>query len=184
MPLDMYYPNIHSPGSFPQTWEEGAEVAVRQVMESYENLKIAGVFDLLSFRELYDKKAFDVLAMKARFDLFWGEAEFLSLLARKQHDYGPENVLKFGQDGLEVRLWDKVARHENLIRRAGTDGLVNPSALNESVYDTLTDMIGYVTIMKMLELGWFKLPLAADRVIPETVFESACGGFGQARNNE
>ena len=41
--------------------------------------------------------------------------DLVALLARKQHDYGPENILRFGNRGLLVRLHDKVARLENLL---------------------------------------------------------------------
>ena len=33
----------------------------------------------------------------------------------KQHDYGHDNIMAFKEQGLAVRLWDKVARLKNLL---------------------------------------------------------------------
>jgi hypothetical protein len=85
-------------------------------------------------------------------------ASMVEMLARKQHDYGPENILRFGNTGLLVRLHDKVARLENLARRASSD------ALNESIFDTHLDILGYSVIGMMLAKGWFTLPLHGDKI--------------------
>ena len=79
-------------------------------------------------------------------------AEIHKILVRKQSDYGPENIRRFGRQGLMVRLHDKVARLENLSLR-GTD----PE--NESVKDTFIDIIGYCSIGIMWEQRNFLLPL-------------------------
>lgn len=78
-------------------------------------------------------------------------------LAGKQHDYGPRNILKFGTEGLRVRLWDKIARFGNL-RKRGTD------AKNEPLVDTFMDIIGYVVINDMLAYGWFELPVDVTKL--------------------
>lgn len=87
----------------------------------------------------------------------WGTLEQIDLLARKQHDYGHQNISKFGEHGLMVRLWDKIARYENLARRQ-----VGPE--NESLVDTLKDMIGYVVLWGMVRQGTFTLPLERDMI--------------------
>lgn len=74
-------------------------------------------------------------------------------LENKQRDYGPLNILRFGQMGLEVRLWDKLARLSNL---------KGQQAKNEPLDDTVLDIIGYTVIMVMLEAGWFILPLEVE----------------------
>jgi len=74
-------------------------------------------------------------------------------LAKKQHDYGPNNILRFGQRGLMIRLWDKTSRLDNLETK-GYD-----PAVQESRFDTMLDIAGYATIGIMLERGWFRLPL-------------------------
>jgi hypothetical protein len=83
--------------------------------------------------------------------------KMVELIASKQHDYGPTNITRFGVQGLLVRLHDKVARLENLSKRRDT------SAKNESVFDTLNDIVGYCLIGVMLLRGQFDtLPLKAD----------------------
>ncbi len=135
-----------------ETWEEAAAFAWHQTFDG------ATTDSTVSFRGLYDSGRYRSIALKARDELvgFFAVGKFVNFLAGKQHDYGPENVLRFGKDGLKVRLWDKIARYENLKKRAGT------KAVNESLEDTLKDMIGYVLIMVMLDYGIFELPLSVD----------------------
>jgi hypothetical protein len=82
--------------------------------------------------------------------------DIVPMVCKKQHDYGPENILRFGVKGLCVRLHDKVARLENL------NGRGNETAEHESVHDSWADVIGYAIVGIMLERGWFTLPLEAD----------------------
>ncbi len=74
-----------------------------------------------------------------------------NLLIKKHHDYGPENIsLSPGGplNGLRVRMWDKVARINNLI-----DSNVNPS--NESLRDSFIDLLNYSAIaMMVLDGTW------------------------------
>ena len=74
------------------------------------------------------------------------------ILVRKQNDYGPENIRRFGRQGLMVRLHDKVARLENLTGLGRTPN-------NESIEDTFIDIIGYCAIGIMWEQRNFLLPL-------------------------
>ena len=73
------------------------------------------------------------------------------LLIKKHHDYGPKNIsLSPGGplNGLRVRMWDKVARINNLI-----DSNVNPS--NESLRDSFIDLLNYSAIaMMVLDGTW------------------------------
>ena len=80
----------------------------------------------------------------------------VSILVRKQRDYGHSNIARFGRAGLLVRCHDKVARLENLL----TSGRVPE---NESVVDNFTDVIGYAAIGIMWENGWFLLELPAAK---------------------
>ena len=73
-------------------------------------------------------------------------------LVRKQRDYGHENIRRFGLQGLLVRIHDKVARLENLVANGGTPN-------NESIEDTLLDIVGYSAIGIMWEKGEFMLDL-------------------------
>ena len=86
-------------------------------------------------------------------------AECRDLLVRKQHDYGPSNILRFSAPGMPggllVRCWDKVARLQNLTQRG-----VDPA--NESLRDSFLDLANYAAIGIMVETGSFTLPLARD----------------------
>ena len=41
--------------------------------------------------------------------------DLADLISAKQYDYGKDNILGFGEQGLVVRLWDKINRLKNLI---------------------------------------------------------------------
>lgn len=58
------------------------------------------------------------------------------MLIKKNHDYGVNNLLKFGLFGILVRLSDKVERAKNLFEtRAEVE--------DETIRDTFEDMAGY-----------------------------------------
>ena len=77
----------------------------------------------------------------------------LLTVTKKQRDYGAENIAKFGLNGLVIRIHDKVARLENLIKKNS-----NPS--NESFQDTLLDIIGYSIIAIKWINGTFLFPMS------------------------
>jgi hypothetical protein len=129
-----------------------------QAGKALATMKCDGPFKNIttSFRELYDSAQFDALARKAMRLLsteVWSMDKQVELLASKQHDYGHENINRFGSNGVLVRLWDKVSRYENLLGRG---------AENEPIDDTLKDMVGYVTIYVMVKNGTFSFPLEAE----------------------
>ena len=78
-----------------------------------------------------------------------------TLLLRKHHDYGPLNVAHSpggALNGLRVRMWDKIARINNLL-----DSGVKPS--NESLRDSFVDLMNYAAIAQMvLDKTWPELP--------------------------
>ena len=78
-----------------------------------------------------------------------------NLLIRKHHDYGPKNIAHSPGgplNGLRVRMWDKVARINNLL-----DSKVSPS--NESLRDSFIDLLNYSAIAIMvLDKKWPELP--------------------------
>jgi hypothetical protein len=77
-----------------------------------------------------------------------------NLLIRKHRDYGPKNVAHSPGgplNGLRVRMWDKVARINNLV-----DSKVSPS--NESLRDSFIDLLNYSAIAIMvLDKTWPEL---------------------------
>lgn len=78
--------------------------------------------------------------------------ELAELLSSKQHDYGHQNISNFGLVGIAVRMCDKIARLENLMGR-------DTHPQNETLRDTLDDIIGYAVIAKMWEDKTFLLEL-------------------------
>jgi hypothetical protein len=78
-----------------------------------------------------------------------------NLLLRKHNDYGPKNIAHSPGgplNGLRVRMWDKVARINNLL-----DSKVSPS--NESLRDSFIDLLNYSAIAIMvLDRKWPELP--------------------------
>ena len=96
------------------------------------------------------------IAMEAihelRFAKEWDSGRMATLLASKQHDYGHGNITAFGLQGVLVRLSDKVERLINLKSKVG-------KAKNESLADTLRDIVGYCVIALMLTDETFGLDL-------------------------
>lgn len=140
------------------TWEYQAGKMLKQYQCDGPYRKIGA-----TYQELFDTDQFDALARKAMGELNrpknaprWAIDDQVNLLASKQHDYGHGNITKFGPHGVRVRLWDKIARYNNLIARGGT-------AENEPIQDTLIDMVGYCVIYGMVKAGTFSFPLAADK---------------------
>lgn len=134
-----------------------------QAGKALSTMKCDGPFKAIKphMADLYESDQFDVLARKAMMELnrsdpgSWTLDYQVELLASKQHDYGHNNIDKFGSNGVRVRLWDKIARYENLVLRHGT-------SMNESVQDTLKDIVGYCTIYAMVRNGTFSFPLSTD----------------------
>ena len=72
-----------------------------------------------------------------------------NIVIKKQHDYGHDNIMAFKEQGLVVRLSDKVARLKNLLWS-------NTNApKNESIEDTFIDVAGYAIIGLMLANNTF-----------------------------
>lgn len=78
--------------------------------------------------------------------------EIVELLMERQAKYGHANIMKFEELGLAVRMSDKTARLGNLEEAARTFD-------DESIIDTWMDILGYGTIARMVQLGWFDLEL-------------------------
>lgn len=77
--------------------------------------------------------------------------ELFDLLISKHHDYGPKNISESpggAMNGLRVRLWDKLARLNNLV-----DAGIHPQ--HESLEDTFKDMANYAIIgLLVLRKKW------------------------------
>ena len=155
-----------------KTWDDAAYSALVRI---YENIRANPRADLIQIRADLDDFIEELFHTPAGFDkakVRWaviganaleiavqrGEPfemyEVHATLVRKQRDYGPENIRRFGRQGLMVRMHDKVARLENLL---STDGGGKPE--NESIRDNLLDVVGYSSIGIMWESMQFLLPL-------------------------
>lgn len=69
--------------------------------------------------------------------------QIVALLDKKRHDYGENNIRKFGSYGILIRVSDKVERLINLTKKE--------EPLNESVEETWRDIAGYA-ILALVEL--------------------------------
>lgn len=76
-------------------------------------------------------------------------------LVKKQKDYGPKNIEKFGINGIVIRIYDKIARLENLLNK-------NSFAENEPLQDTLLDIVGYSIIAVMWNNNYFMAPMVGE----------------------
>ena len=132
-------------------WQNGWQLEHMRPTD-IEDYYLLGRWDILARACLADVRA----PWRAEVDGHeWTIQKIADILVGKQSDYGPRNILKFGTEGLAVRLWDKIARLNNIAGH-GHD------PHNESLVDTKLDIVGYVAIGIMLELGWFTLPLRRD----------------------
>ena len=88
-----------------------------------------------------------------QFDLdVWDATEGLAeLLISKHKDYGPKNISQSPGgplNGLRVRMWDKLARINNLIE-------TNADPKHESLEDSFKDMANYAIIgLLVLQGKW------------------------------
>ncbi len=75
--------------------------------------------------------------------------ELAGLLLRKHNDYGPKNISQSPGgpiNGLRVRMWDKIARINNLVDN-------NHKPNYESLEDSFKDLANYAIIGLMVQRG-------------------------------
>lgn len=93
--------------------------------------------------------------MKSRDDAVKITNELLNTLFKKHEDYGPMNIAGApggAMNGLRVRMYDKLARLNNLIDTGDTPNY-------ESLEDTLLDLANYAIIGLLVQRGqWEGLP--------------------------
>lgn len=120
-----------------------------------------------TFRELFEKEDYVSMGVKAYEDLRGDDDardrdHIVKVLIRKQTDYGSANIMDgpYGpQVGIKVRLWDKIARYENLTKGSG-EWMEKPQF--ESLHDTLLDIIGYVCLDWMVAADVMNYPLSTE----------------------
>ena len=148
-------------------WEQSASQWVMHIasfateikeaeVEKLRRLVTSGRICLFEQDELPVSLLWTEIAIQAVQDLRmrnqWDSGEMCTLLVSKQHDYGHGNITAFGMKGVLVRLSDKVERLINLKSKKS-------KAQNESVIDTLRDIVGYCVIALMLNDETFNLDL-------------------------
>jgi hypothetical protein len=139
------------------------------IVKAVEVATTPGLFTdtALSFRELFEKEDYVSMGVKAckewdGGDDYWDRTYIADLLIRKQLDYGSANIMDgpYGpQVGIKVRLWDKVARYENLTREESSTA---SEPYFESLNDTLLDIIGYVCLDWMVAAQAMNYPLSTE----------------------
>jgi hypothetical protein len=151
----------------PETWNDGAAEAVREMVQrnaeprTLEELRATydGFFNIekpllgeiaaAAWSEFGARCRASSVVLAGE-SLLWQTV--VETVIRKQRDYGKENIRRFGYVGLVVRVHDKLARLEHLIAQ-GT----RPE--NESLGDTVLDLVGYSVLGVMLARGTFELEM-------------------------
>jgi hypothetical protein len=162
-----------------KTWEEAAEVAVAKIYDMAIVANDTSVDSLIKFmRHRFDqtingienynyvpqsllivdgqglwsfigRHALNILTITG-----WrpDKDEMIATLIRKQKDYGPENIARFGNIGLLIRMHDKIARLENIYAKCEWDfnkAIAVNAVSDETIIDTLIDIMGYSAIAIM-----------------------------------
>ena len=78
----------------------------------------------------------------------------LDISIKKNNGYGKDNIGSLGLSGVFVRAWDKIHRLKSLVwDRSGRDDV------DESVRDTLLDLLNYATYaIMLLDNTWYDKP--------------------------
>jgi len=77
--------------------------------------------------------------------------EMRDLMLTKHRDYGPSNILDFGDLGVLVRVNDKVGRLKILYK--------GNAPHHETVDDSWIDLANYAVIAMMVRRGYWGLPM-------------------------
>ena len=82
--------------------------------------------------------------------------EVARTVIEKHKDYGPDNILVFKEQGLIVRMWDKIGRLKHLL-------WTERRPKHEAVEDSFTDLAGYAIIGLMLQRECFTFKLEEEQ---------------------
>ena len=81
--------------------------------------------------------------------------EIANVVIEKHKDYGPDNILVFKEQGLIVRMWDKIGRLKHLLWKQKVPK-------HESIEDSFKDLAGYAIIGLLLQRECFTFPIEED----------------------
>lgn len=151
--------------SVPETFEEAAYAAAEHIDCVVPLFVNSNDLEIAHVKIMDDPESLNGWILLARDAIGYANHELRSpmtsatswvpTLVGKQYDYGPNNILRFGITGLQVRTWDKIARIQNLEDR-------DDAPRNESLMDSVMDLVGYCIIAVMLLWDMFELPLEGD----------------------
>lgn len=130
---------------------------VEFILERTDNLRKPIDFSVLNDLDnnpiFFDIASYAIFALDRIDNYVIDSYAITDILIRKQRDYGTKNIIRFGIMGIMFRMYDKVARLNNLMNKAFGDvtaAIYNNSVQGESIIDTLVDIVGYCTIALML----------------------------------
>jgi hypothetical protein len=137
---------------------------LKNILDLYINSKIYLKQDRNEQTDLLHKKFIFLLsafAIAVAKDIAMDDSDFeyfkvdlINTLIKKQNDYGPTNISKFGITGLAIRMYDKIGRLTNLTASGN-----KPMVENEPLLDTALDLVGYCSIAIMWLEDNFLLPM-------------------------
>jgi len=82
--------------------------------------------------------------------------EIGDMLIVKHIAYGTDNLTRFGEYGILVRMSDKLSRLQNLLEMERSE-MVNEALRSESIDETLKDLAGYAIQARLLRNGYLGL---------------------------
>lgn len=162
-----------------KTWEEAAEIAVAKIYDTAIVPNDGSVDNLIKFmRHRFDQTINNIenynyvpqSSLEVDGQGLWSfigrhalniltitgwrpdQNNMVATLIRKQKDYGPENISRFGNIGLLIRMHDKIARLENIYSKCEWDfnkAIAVNAVSDETIIDTLMDIVGYAAIAIM-----------------------------------
>ena len=162
-----------------KTWEQAAKIAVAEIYDMAIPSGTVGVESLIRFmRHRFDMTLSSIenfnyvppQSLVVEGQVLWSfigrhalniltitgwrpdKDEMVATLIRKQKDYGPENIARFGNIGLLIRMHDKIARLENIYAKCESDfntAIQINAVSDETIIDTLIDIMGYSAIALM-----------------------------------
>lgn len=155
---DHYYQWYKNPESLSEVYPiEQITALVEYVLEKTDNL--SKPIDIYTLNDLDNNPIFFDIASYAIFALDRIENYVIDsymitdILIRKQKDYGSKNIMRFGLMGVMLRMYDKIARLNNLMEKSLgniTAAISGNSVKGESIIDTFIDIVGYCTIALMV----------------------------------
>lgn len=155
---DHYYQWYKNPEDLDEVYPiEQITALVNYIVNETNNLQKPITNDILNRLDgnpiFFDIAAYAIFCLDGIDNYVIDSYAITDILIRKQRDYGSNNIMKFGVMGIMFRMYDKVARLNNLLEKSFGNvsaAMTGNSVKGESIIDTLIDIVGYSTIALML----------------------------------